>query len=66
MSAGISFAANDRIERAARWLVEHPVSQHPAAEIFASVMRDHFKLSTVELIAAVKEADRLRHEGAGA
>lgn len=59
---GMSYAINEKVERAARWLVETPISQHPAAEIFAPVMRDHFKLNLDELIAAVREADRLRNE----
>ncbi|RWA76898.1 MAG: hypothetical protein EOQ28_04230 [Mesorhizobium sp.] len=57
---GISYATNEKVERAARWLVDTPLSQHPPVEFFAEVMRSRFKLTTDELIASVRETDRLR------
>ncbi|SIT52656.1 hypothetical protein BQ8794_10026 [Mesorhizobium prunaredense] len=58
----VNFAGNDKIARCARWLVETPRSQLPPANVYAHALRDHFKLTTAELLLAHKEADRLREE----
>ncbi|TJU91097.1 MAG: hypothetical protein E5Y10_06940 [Mesorhizobium sp.] len=60
--APVTFASNDKIARCARWLVDTPPSQYPPANVYAFAMRDHFKLSSAELVLAEKEADRLRQE----
>lgn len=58
----VNFAANDKVARCARWLVDTPASQYPPVSVFVEVLRDHFKLTTAELILAEREADRLRAE----
>ncbi|TGQ79328.1 hypothetical protein EN850_20790 [Mesorhizobium sp. M8A.F.Ca.ET.207.01.1.1] len=59
---GMSYAINEKVERAALWLAETPIQQHPPVEFFVEVIRSRFKLTNAELIAAVREADRLRGE----
>ncbi|RWQ54345.1 hypothetical protein [Mesorhizobium sp.] len=58
----VNFAGNDNIARCARWLVETPASQLPPPSVYANALRDHFKLTTAELMLAHREADRLREE----